>query len=126
MERSYNQDAFYGPFNNGFSPGLMLYDWVADMRLTWALWCGPNNTNPFAFHIGNQYAGTGRVTFLPYYDEVSQGHYLFHIGGSGSIRRPGQNQEEIRAPATFVAVRPAPSIRTMPTPGASRRVARKC
>ena len=96
MERSYNQDAFYGPFNNGFSPGMILYDWAADMRSTWALWCGPNNTNPFAFHIGNQYAGTGRVTFLPYYDEVLAGRYLFHIGGSGSIRRPDQNQEEIR------------------------------
>ena len=30
MERSYNQDAFYGPFNNGFSPGMMLFDFTTD------------------------------------------------------------------------------------------------
>jgi phosphate-selective porin OprO/OprP len=95
MERSYNMDAFYGPFNNGFSPGIMLFDWTEDLRSTWALWCGPNNSNPFAYHIGNQFAGTVRGTYLPYYDEISQGRYLIHLGTSGSIRRPDQNQDEL-------------------------------
>jgi len=97
LERSYNQDAFYGPFNYGFQPGLMLFDWTADRRSTWALWCGPNSTNPFGYHLGNQFAGTGRVTYLPYYDEISQGRYLIHLGTSGSLRRPDQNQDWILA-----------------------------
>jgi len=97
MERSYNQDAFYGPFNYGFSPGMMLFDWAEDMRSTWALWCGPNSTNPFGYHIGNEFASTARATYLPYYDEISQGRYLIHLGTSASIRRPDQHQDIILA-----------------------------
>ena len=59
MERSPNQDSFYGPFNNGFMPGMMLFNWSENELMTWALWMGPNNSNIFAYHIGNDYAGTG-------------------------------------------------------------------
>jgi phosphate-selective porin OprO/OprP len=97
MERSYNQDLFYGPFNNGFMPGTMLFNWREDERATWALWAGPNQSNLFGYHIGNDFAGTARMTFLPFYDEASQGRYLFHMGGSASIRRPDQLQDRFRA-----------------------------
>src|SRR5262249_23936393 len=63
---------------------------------TWALWAGPNQSNIFGYHIGNQFAGTARITMLPFYDEPSQGRYLFHMGGSASIRRPDQNQDRFR------------------------------
>ena len=37
MERSFNQDAFYSPYSNGFDPGIMAYSTYADRRGTWAV-----------------------------------------------------------------------------------------
>jgi len=36
MERSFNQDAFYGPFNNGFNPGIATFSTCADRMGTYA------------------------------------------------------------------------------------------
>ncbi len=73
MERSYNQSVFYGAFNNGFSPGIMLSNWASNERATWALWTGPNQSNPYGYHVGNSpFAFTGRFTYLPIYDGGGQ------------------------------------------------------
>jgi phosphate-selective porin OprO/OprP len=97
MERSYNQDLFYGPFNNGFMPGAMFFNWTENQRATWALWGGPNQSNLFGYHVGGQWAGTARGTYLAWYDEPSNGRYLSHFGGSLSARKPDQGQDRFRA-----------------------------
>ncbi|HEY5313956.1 MAG TPA: porin [Pirellulales bacterium] len=103
MERSFNQDVFYGPYNNGYSPGLMIFDWTENERMTYALWVGPNTHNTFGYQFGGQYAATGRLTYLPYYD--GNGRYLVHLGSSISYRNPDQGQ--FRATA-FQNIRSAP------------------
>ncbi|MBI3860554.1 MAG: hypothetical protein HY290_01515 [Planctomycetia bacterium] len=81
MERSFNQDAFYGGFNNGFTPGLMFFNSVVDDRMTWALGVFKPTTNVFAFDQSDgDYAVTGRVTALPWY--VDDGNGLWHVGAS--------------------------------------------
>ena len=96
LERSHNEDVFYGPFNYGYGPGMMLFNWTQNERMTWALWGGVNQSNPYGYHIGDgQYAGTVRLTYLPFYD--AGGRYLIHFGGSASRRSPDQGQFRARA-----------------------------
>ena len=96
MERSYNQDAFYGPSNNGFTPGILAYDNWADEHGTWSTGFFKNTQNAFAYGIGEgEYAWTSRMTYLPWYEE--EGRYLSHFGISGSIRDPNNGQSRYRA-----------------------------
>jgi phosphate-selective porin OprO/OprP len=96
MERSFNQDAFYGPFNNGFTPGLLFFDTWAEEHGTWATGVFKNTTNAYAYGIGNgEYAWTSRATYLPWYED--EGKYLAHIGVSGSLRDPNNTQTLYRA-----------------------------
>ena len=63
MERSFNQDAFYAPYDNGFVPGIMTYSTYADRRGTYALGVFKNQTNGYAYDVGGgNYKVTGRVT----------------------------------------------------------------
>lgn len=89
MERSYNQDLFYGPNNNGFSPGITFTNTYANERGVWAIgaYKNNNNSNVFGYDIGEgNYAGTGRLTWLLIDDKEC--HQLLHIGAAGSIRDP--------------------------------------
>ena len=88
MERSFNQDAFVAPSNNGFAPGLLVWNYAQNRRATWAAGLFKNvQYTPFAFGVGDgDYAADGRFTFLPYYDEASNGRYLVHLGMGGSWR----------------------------------------
>ena len=89
MERSYNQDLFYGPNNNGFSPGITFTNNYANERGVWAIgaYKNNNNSNVFGYDIGEgNYAGTGRLTYLLIDDKEC--HQLLHVGASGSIRDP--------------------------------------
>ena len=52
MERSFNNDAFYSTFTNGFVPGVQIFSTAFDLRMTWAAGIFKNVTNPFAFHVG--------------------------------------------------------------------------
>ncbi len=96
MERSFNQDIFYGAFNNGFTPGIMCFDnWSDDDRGTWATGFFKNTTNAFAYGIGDgEYAWTSRLTYLPWYEE--EGRYLMHLGVAGSIRDPNNHAQQYR------------------------------
>ena len=97
MERNYIQDLIHGPFNNGFSPGAMFFDWSEDEYSTWQIWGGPNQANLFGYHVGQgQWAGTLRGSHLLYYDELSNGRYMTHLGGSLSVRKPDQGQDNFR------------------------------
>lgn len=98
MERSYLQDAYTGPFNNGFSPGISFHNYTQNERVTWALGAYKGGNNIFAFNTGDgEYAATGRMTCLPYYDEPSGGRYLFHLGVSGSYRDTDEGRLRIRS-----------------------------
>jgi phosphate-selective porin OprO and OprP len=96
LERSYLQDVVFGPFTNGFSPGISTYNWTEDERATWAIgWFG-NSSDVFGYSLGNDYALTGRATWLPYYDELTQGRYLWHVGASASTRGPDEGLVRLR------------------------------
>ncbi|HEX7377395.1 MAG TPA: porin [Pirellulales bacterium] len=99
MERSFSQDAFIAPSNNGFAPGLLVWNYAENRRMTWAAGLFKNVLfNPFAFGVGDgDYAADGRVTFAPYYDEASNGRYVWHVGLGGSYRANQGNQMRFRA-----------------------------
>ena len=96
MERSFNQDIFYGAFNNGFTPGILVFDnWSEDDRGTWSTGFFKNTTNAFAYGIGDgEYAWTSRVSYLPWYED--EGKYLMHLGVAGSIRDPNNEATRYR------------------------------
>ena len=82
MERSYNQDTYYGGSFNGFSPGVALFDNFADERAGWNIGIYKPANNVFAFsNIDGDYAVTGRLAWLPLYEY--EGRQLIHLGVSG-------------------------------------------
>lgn len=88
MERSFEQDAFNAPSNNGFAPGILTWNYAENRRWTYAAGLFKNvQYTPYAFGVGDgAYAVDGRFTCLPYYDRASNGRYLMHIGLGGSWR----------------------------------------
>lgn len=97
LERSFNQDAFYGAFNNGFTPGIMIFRTMRDESMTFATGLFKNNSNVFEFGIGDgEGAWTSRLTWTPWYDEPSEGRYLLHLGASGSLRDPDDGRVRFR------------------------------
>lgn len=81
LERASFTDAFF--FN--FSPGVWMGNSVLDQRLTWsAMWYRPERNPDAADFADGQYAGTGRLTFLPLYE--NDGRCLVHLGASSTIR----------------------------------------
>ena len=99
MERSFNQDAFYGPFDNGFVPGISTFNTYADRRGTYAFGLFKNLTNPYAFQVGGgNYRVTGRLTGLLLYED--EGRKLMHLGISGrqSGYDNGQQRFRVRGP----------------------------
>jgi phosphate-selective porin OprO/OprP len=96
LERSYLRDAIWGPFNNGYTPGMAFFNWREDQSGTWAFGVFSNQADSFGYGIGDELAVTGRLTWLPYYDEPSGGAYLWHLGVSGSTRNPDNGQVRVR------------------------------
>ena len=109
LERSYNQDAFNGPFNNGFSPGVMIWNTYLDERGTWATGVFKNSTNIFGWGIGDgEYAWTSRATYLVLYDEASRGANLLHVGVAGSLRDTNNGLVQYRSRGTLRNGPPGP------------------
>jgi phosphate-selective porin OprO/OprP len=77
MERSDNQDAFYGPFDNGFAIGLTAWNWTESERATWRYGIFRPATNVFGVALNKFYVG-GRVTALSWYED--DGRQLIHLG----------------------------------------------
>ena len=77
MERSDNQDAFYGPFDNGFSLGITAWNWTPDERVTWRYGIFRPATNVFGVAL-EKYTIGARVTALPWYED--DGRALIHLG----------------------------------------------
>jgi phosphate-selective porin OprO/OprP len=85
MERSYNQDTFYGGTFNGFTPGISMFNTMMGERGTWNIGVFKPPINVFSYNnISSDYSVTGRVTALPWY--VDEGRGLFHLGFSVSDR----------------------------------------
>ncbi len=98
IERSFNQDLFYGPFNNGFSPGILAWDMLLDERATYAAGVFAANmnssTNIFGYGLNNEWVYSFRGTLLPYYE--TDGRYLVHIGTSYEHRAADDGHVRIR------------------------------
>lgn len=90
MERSVAVNTL-SPFRN---LGIMPFDWNDDETMTWAYGFFNENSNEFGEDLSDRagIAGTGRVTWLPYYDEPAQGRYLVHLGASYTYRRVNDQQ----------------------------------
>lgn len=83
MERSYNQDTFYGGTYNGFNPGISTFRnyGQGDAGVIHYGVFKPVN-NVFAYNTGDgDYSVVGRVTHLLWY--CDDGRQLLHVGVSG-------------------------------------------
>ncbi len=79
MERSYNQDTFYGGTFNGFTPGASVASSVWEDRASYNIGLYKPTNNVFAFNTDDGgYAATGRLTWLPIYQD--EGRQLVHLG----------------------------------------------
>lgn len=87
MERSFCQDAFVGPFNDGFVPGIQAMSGTPDGRVAWQLGEFANTQAPFGF---TDFAGgsmtTGRLVWVPTWEEG--GRSALHLGLSGRTFQP--------------------------------------
>jgi phosphate-selective porin OprO/OprP len=83
MERSYNQDTFYGGAFNGFVPGISFSDTVGEEAMgSWNIGVYKPMNSVFAFNTGDgDYSITGRLTRLLWYE--CEGRSLLHLGLSG-------------------------------------------
>lgn len=96
MERSYNQDLFTGPFNNGFSQGISIYNNYHDDRGLWEIGLYKNSANIYGWGVGDgEYAVTGRGTYLLKWED--DGRELIHLGAAFSHRDPDNDQVRLRA-----------------------------
>ncbi len=108
MERSFNQDSFYGGSFNGFSPGIQFFrNYGTDARgvLSGGLFKPVNNV--FGYSVGDfDYSVVGRITRLLQYEE--DGARLVHVGLSG---RQASAVESQGVPARFTVFRTRDAIR---------------
>ena len=82
MERSFNNDAFYSTFTNGFVPGVQIFNTAFDRRMTWAAGIFKNVTNAFDYTVGGgDFAETIRLTGLLLYKD--EGKEVMHLGITG-------------------------------------------
>lgn len=120
MERSYSQDAFEGPFNNGFVPGIQMLNSNEEGDLGWQVGEFKNTSNPFGF--SNSTGGSmtvGRIVYLPVFED--EGRKLIHLGLSGRTMEPrrqytsfDQNGVPLGDPITAVRFRSRGDIRNGP------------
>lgn len=82
IERSYNQDTFYGGLFNGFLPGISAFDNYGEDDLGyWHLGVWKPGNQGFGFNTGNgDYSVCGRLTRLLWYE--CEGASLLHVGAS--------------------------------------------
>lgn len=82
MERSYNQDTFYGGLFNGFNPGVSASGTYGTEEIgTYNLGLFKPTNNIFAYNTGEgDYAVTGRLTRLLFWED--EGSRLVHLGVS--------------------------------------------
>ncbi len=94
MERADNMDGFYGPFDEGFHPGISAIDWTESERITWRYGLFRPLKNAFGIGI-NEYSLVGRVTALPIFED--DGARLLHVGLGASQGSLVNDEFRIRA-----------------------------
>jgi phosphate-selective porin OprO/OprP len=117
MERSPLQDAFNGPNNNGYTPGVTAFNITEDRRATWALGFFKNNDyeNGFTYELGNNnYSFNSRFTCTPFYDEPTDGRYMMHVG-VGMAYRTFDTEPAGYTGGTNVRIRSRGDIRNIPS-----------
>lgn len=83
MERSLVFDAFVGGLDNGFQPGMVIYNHLFEERVRIASSFTKNNQSIFGFNLGGgEYNAVMRVSGLPVYTD--EGRTYVHIGCSYS------------------------------------------
>ena len=108
MERSYNQDTFYGGLFNGFQPGASIYNTYCNEVGVWNLGIYKPNNNVFGNSTGDgDYSVTGRVTRLLAYE--NDGRTLLHLGLSG---RQGTAVSQPGVPGRFQTFRTRDAVRS--------------
>jgi phosphate-selective porin OprO and OprP len=101
MERSFNNDAAYSPYANGFSPGISMLAFNSDQSWSFNTGFYKNTIVPWQFGVSDgDYASTTRLTWMPVYDEASDGRTLLHFGSSLSIRSQSNDifRQRVRGP----------------------------
>jgi phosphate-selective porin OprO/OprP len=95
LERSLVDQAF-AP---GRNTGIMANDEMSDEMGTWAIGAFRTNSDVFGDDLGdgNEYAVTGRVTRLLWYDDRGDDLRLFHIGAGYSFRDADNDQSRFRS-----------------------------
>ena len=97
MERSSGDEGVFVPARN---MGIMAYDCSETERMTWAVgaFVSEQDDDPPAYHEDHQGAAlTMRSTFLPWYDEATEGRGLLHTGIAYSYRALGDETARFRA-----------------------------
>jgi phosphate-selective porin OprO/OprP len=97
MERSMGDQGCLVPARQN---GAMIYDWTENERATWALGVFKQNdySPPDFINQGGGSSITGRATWLPWYDEATEGRGLLHLGIAGSYRSVGSNYTNVETP----------------------------
>jgi phosphate-selective porin OprO/OprP len=96
LERSYAFDTYCGGTNNGFLPGVSVFNWTEDERITWHVGIWKNNQTVLGWNVGGgEWDVTGRVTWLPIYE--ANGRRLVHLGLGVSNRGLDDGVARLRA-----------------------------
>lgn len=107
MERSYNQDTFYGGNFNGFQPGITIFDTYAEEMGVWNVGVFKPTNNLFAASNGTgDWAISGRATRLLLWE--NDGEQLIHLGVSG---RQGTALSQAGVPGRVASYRTRDAIR---------------
>jgi phosphate-selective porin OprO/OprP len=90
MERNLG-DAPFAPARN---LGIAAYNHTSDERLTWAAGLFAANSDNFGDSAGFERgeAMTGRLTWLPYWNDCTDGRSYIHLGAAFSFRNPDGDQ----------------------------------
>lgn len=81
LERSIGFDTYYNR-HNGFEPGFMLFNYTESQRMSWQLSATKPNNTLFGWTTGGgEWAYTGRLTALPWYQD--EGRRMIHVGVGG-------------------------------------------
>ena len=93
MERAPIMDAFTGPNNNGFVPGISSFNHAESLLSTWQLGIYKNNLydGSGTYSIGDAWIYGGRATWTPYYDDSAEGRSLVHLGVGSEYRTFNSN-----------------------------------
>ena len=107
MERSWLQDAYFGPFNNGFSPVRMFMNTYNEERGTWAVGVFKNASNIFTNGVGDgEYNVTSRITATPFFE--NEGRHMMHLGLAASHRDLDDGALRIRTRQSLRSGNPGP------------------